>query len=512
MTEHPFLIRIEILPALEITQEYYMRLPFPHIILFALLISSCKKDVGYVNYGNYPAEIGKIISQNCSVSGCHNEKSYPASANYNLTSWKSMFAGSSNGSPVIPYSSRFSSLCSFINTYSDLGLQNVPVMPLNKNPLSHDLVKQIKDWIDAGAPDVNGNIMWGDNPLRKKLYAVNQGCNVVTVFDSETQLPIRFIDVGRPRIPDSPHQVRVSPDGKYWYVVFVNNNVIEKHRCSDDAFVANIPLTPYAAGTSTDNINDNALYWNTFIISSDSKRAYCVSFQPSGKISAVDLENEKLLYFTGGPSSPHASALNRDNSSLYIGAQSGNYITEWATDFSSYTNISLDGNPVSSASSLDIHDMHLDSAENNLWITCQKSNEVRVFNITTNSVTAIIPVGFYPQEIVYSKSTQQYFVSCPEDVSIPGTHGAVTRINANNYSDVKTIPCGYQPHGICVDENKKLLYVLSRNVLSTGPAPHHTSSCTGRNGFVNFINLNTFTILGNKYEMASDPYFIFARP
>ena len=95
MTEHPFLIRIEILPALEITQEYYMRLPFPHIILFALLISSCKKDVGYVNYGNYPAEIGKIISQNCSVSGCHNEKSYPASANYNLTSWKSMFAGSS---------------------------------------------------------------------------------------------------------------------------------------------------------------------------------------------------------------------------------------------------------------------------------------------------------------------------------------------------------------------------------------------------------------------------------
>jgi len=74
------------------------------------------------------------------------------------------------------------------------------------------------------------------------------------------------------------------------------------------------------------------------------------------------------------------------------------------------------------------------------------------------------------------------------------------------------IKCGFQPHGIAVDESKNLLYVLSRNILSKGPAPHHTSECIGRNGFVNFVDLNTFTPMKKRYELSVDPYFIFARP
>ncbi len=30
--------------------------------------------------------------------------------------------------------------------------------------------------------------------------------------------------------------------------------------------------------------------------------------------------------------------------------------------------------------------------------------------------------------------------------------------------------------------------------------------------FVNFVDLNTFTILSKRYELSVDPYFIFARP
>ncbi|MEO6302576.1 MAG: hypothetical protein ABIP51_05350, partial [Bacteroidia bacterium] len=106
-----------------------------------LFFFSCKKDVGYVNHGDYPKDISRIVSQNCAVSGCHNAKSYEAASDLNLETWQDMFAGSSNGSPVIPYSSKFSSLCYFINTYPELGLQNSPVMPLNKTPLSFDDVK-----------------------------------------------------------------------------------------------------------------------------------------------------------------------------------------------------------------------------------------------------------------------------------------------------------------------------------------------------------------------------------
>lgn len=477
------------------------------LILFIVFLFSCTKDTGKVNYGNYPQEIDEIISGSCAVSGCHNAASYKAAGNFNLQTWKDMFKGSSNGSPVIPFNSTFSSLCYFINTYPDLGLRNTPTMPLNRSPLSHEQVKRIKDWIDRGAPDINGNIMWADNPQRKKLYAVNQGCDVVTVFDAETQLPIRFITVGTKPDNDTPHQIRVSPDGQYWYVIFVNNNVMQKFRCGDDSFVGNIPLTPQAAGTGI----ENDLLWNTFVISKNGKRAYCTSLEATGRVTAVDLENMRLLAYSGILPNPHGIMLNSAQDLVYVGAQEDNFITVLDTAFGDARRIYLDATGSPNAN-IKPHDIVMSPDEKKILITCQQSNDVRVLDLATEQITDIIHTGVFPQEIVYSKTMNQYYVSCTEDyVTFPGSGGVITKIEANGYA-VTNIPCGYEPHGMAVDENKKLLYVLSRNVLANGPLPHHTSECNGRNGFVNFVDLNTFTVLEPRYELSVDPYFISARP
>ena len=485
------------------------------LLLIALLLGlvSCNKDTGKVNYGNYPADVGKIMVNTCAVSGCHNNASYLSSSGLNLTSWVNMFAGSTNGSPVIPYNSTFSSLCYYINTYSDLGIQNVPTMPINKKPLSYKDVKLISDWINSGAPDANGNVMWADNPQRKKLYVANQGCDAVTVIDAETQLPIRYISVGNKGSIESPHQIRVSPDGNYWYVNFINNNILQKYRCSDDSYVGEIPLTPLAAGTGS----DDAFNWNAFVITNDSKKAYCVSFQLSGKVCAVDLENRKLLHYVGGLINPHGVMLSADNSKFYVTSQNGNYLTEFDTAFTSLTQLSLqNGLPPSEAglfgtTDLGVHDIILSPNANELAVTCQNTNEVRIFNTNTYSVTAIIPTGLYPQEIVYSTSVNSYFITCERDsIMFAKSKGVITNINASTYA-TNYLACGYQPHGIAIDENKKLIYVLSRNLQSNGPLPHHTSVCGGRNGFVNFINLNAFTLLNKKYELSVDPYFIAPR-
>lgn len=420
-----------------------------------------------------------------------------------------MFTGSSSGSPVIPYNSQFSSLCYYINTYDELGLQNTPTMPLNGKKLSYDEVKLIKNWINAGAPDINGNVKWADNPKRKKLYAVNQGCDVVTVFDAESRLPMRFIRVGTKASGNTPHQIRVSPDGNYWYVIFVNNNIMQKFSCTDDSYIGDIPLSPLAAGTGADDAQD----WNTFVISKDSKRAYCVSWTASGKVAAVDLENRKLRHYLGGQIFPHGIALNKLEDKMYVTGQSGNYLIEIDTGFTFTNLLSLENNvQPNNLSTLEPHDIILSADKNSLLVTCQKSNDVRVFNLLSGNVSNIIPTGIYPQEIVYSPGFNQYFVSCSEDtVSFPRSHGNIVRIYANSYITSK-IPCGFQPHGMAVDESKKLLYVTSRNIMADGPAPHHTSQCAGRNGFVNFIDLNSFKVLPDRYELSVDPYFIFARP
>lgn len=476
------------------------------LLLFFVVLASCTKDVGKVNYGNYPQDIDEIISSSCAISGCHNDASYKAANDLNLQTWQAMFKGSSNGSPVIPFNSRFSSLCFFINTYPDLGLRNGPTMPLNQSPLAYDEVKRIKDWIDAGAPDVNGNVMWADNPQRKKFYAVNQGCDVVTVFDAESRLPMRIIEVGTKPDADTPHQIRVSPDGQFWYVIFVNNNIMQKFRCSDDSFVGNIPLTPFAAGTGT----QDDLAWNTFVISKDGRRAYCASLNSNGRLSAVDLESRKLLAYSGLLANPHGVMLNTAQDLVYVGAQENNFITVLDTAFSDARRIYLDGSS-SPTDHIKPHDMVLSPDESRLLITCQESNDVRVLDLGSEQVTDIIPTGVFPQEIIYSRSMHQYYVSCTEDyVSFPRANGVVTRINENGYA-TRSIPCGYQPHGLAVDESKRVMYVTSRNVSVNGPLPHHTSECNGRNGFVNFIDLNTFSVQSQQYELSVDPYFISAR-
>lgn len=478
-------------------------------LAIALCLFSCRKDVGSAERGGYPLAIGKIITENCSVSGCHNSKSFEAASGLNLETWESMFRGSNSGSSVVPFNSRFSPLCYFINTYPDLGSQNTPVMPLNKPSLSYDQVKSIKDWIDGGAPDIKGNVMWADNPQRKKFYAVNQGCDVVTVFDAETQLPMRYIEVGRPGVQDVPHQIRVSPDGKYWYVVFVRYNFMQKYNCSDDSFVANIPMSPLAAGTGVTDAFD----WNTMIITKDSKMAYCVSWTLAGKVAAIDLENHRLVHFLVIPNYPHAVALSADEKFVYVGQQQGNYFSKIDTSFSSIVDYSIqNGLPPNQGSSLDIHDILLSPLNpDELIITCQTSNEVRIFNTSSYTTTAVINVGVYPQEVIYSPVNGQFYVSCTYDsTASSGSVGVLTRINAYNYNDVQKIQIGYQPHGMAIDEKKKIMYVLSRN--QGGLVQHHTSQCAGKNGFVNFMSLVDHKIQNRKYELSVDPYYIFARP
>ncbi len=463
---------------------------------------TCKKDPPIPIFGDFPAGVNEIFSTKCATSGCHNSKSYQGAADLDLSSYASLFRGSNNGSPVIPYRSDFSSLCYFINTYSEFGPSNNPTMPLYANPLSKTEVKTIKDWIDNGAPDINGNVMWSDNANRKKYYVLNQGCDVVTVFDATTQLPMRYINVGNiPNIAESPHMIKVSPDGQYWYVIFVANNVLQKYKTSDDSFVGEISLGAYQS-------------WNTITISDDSKRAYCVSWQASSRLAVVDLENMHLLYNVGGGNftDAHGIALNKTNDTIYITRQTGNYIYKIDTAFNTgFQEISLNGLTPNQTSSLDPHEIMFSPDGSKYFVSCQASNQVKVINTAGDVLLQTINTGQYPLEFAKSISKNKLYVSCLNEPGLsPNSKGCVNVIDMTTYQNTKYM-VGYEPHGIIIDETNELVVVASRNIGATGPVPHHTGVC-GRNGFINYFNINTMQLLSKKTEVASDPYSITIRP
>lgn len=467
-------------------------------IAIILWFSSCRKDKAEPNYGNYPTDVGKILITKCTNGACHNPANADACGGLNLSSWESLFTkGSDNGSPVIPYSSKFSSLCYFINTYPELGYVNYPTMPLYQSPLSKDEVIKIKQWIDNGAPDIHGNV-YGTN-IQNKIYVVNQGCDVVTVFDAATQLPIRMIEVGsQPDIIETPHFINFSPDGKYWYVVFINSPYLEKYDAQTDKLIARCNL-------------NNQLDWNRIIITNDGKKGFCIAWTSNGKIISVDLEKMQVINAMYGLYFPHGTALSKNNDTLYVAAQTGNFFMKIDTALTSQISIPIDnsGN-INYSSSLDPHDIFVSPNGTKLYFTCQASNEIREFDLNANTCTQIIPVGTFPQAMAYSTTFNTLYVSCELDNN-GNSLGSIVAINLNNYATQK-VYVGYQPHGIAIDEANNLLYVPSRNLVGTGIPPHHSSICNGKNGFVSILQLPDMSIKKQRIELSVDTYFAKVRP
>jgi len=482
-------------------------------LLIILFLSSCTDDE-IVSTG-YPPEIEKILVSKCTNPGCHNTQSAGGAGGIDLSTWDNLFKGGRNGSPVIPYSSDYSYLLYFVNTYVDLGVVLEPTMPLGSNPLSRSEVTTLRNWIEQGAPGNNGTVKFSGNSQRKKVYVANQACDQVAVFDASSRMIMRYIKVGvDDNVIEAPHQIRISPDGNYWYVLFYSSNVIQKFRTSDDTFV--------------DSINIGSGVWNTMAISPDGSKAFVSDLSLNGKVCYLDLNTmQKIIDYTG-LSWPHGTWVSADGKTLYVTSQTGNFIYK--------INITNPAAPVTQTvvlqtgqsqvfvSSLDPHEIIFSPDESKYFLTCQKSDEVRVMQTSNDSLIAVFSVGTRPQEMSLSENRPYLFITCQETPSSdPKKKGSVAVIDYNSLAVVVPgeIYSGFQPHGVAVDDDQDVVYVANLNYDPNGPPPHHSTDCGGRNGYLTIIDMKTMQLLNitttdgisynYKNELLAFPYSVAYR-
>lgn len=470
-------------------------------LLVSFLITcflSCKDDNDNAppafNNGCYPPAVAEIIVKKCATSGCHNTQSKDAASGLDLSTWETMFAGNRNGAVTVPFRSDQSTLFYFINTDSSLGIVQKPTMPFNGTPLSKAEVLTIRNWIDAGAPNCNGLVKFSDNPGRKKFYVANQGCDLVGVHDALTKVIMRYVDVGNSIAIESPHMIKISPDGLYWYVAFINSTVLQKYRTSDDTFVGEATITQGS--------------WNTFTISPDGTKAWVVDFSTAGRIAYVNLNTMQLELMYADPglfNSPHGSMISPDGTTLYVTGQLSNVIYKWdVTDplNPEYEELIINN----SGATAESHEILFSPDGSKYFISCNGRDEVRVFNAADDVFITAIPTAAYPLEMSISADNGLLFVTCE-------IGNAVTVIDYTNLTAVKNITVGFQPHGVAVDDIKNQVYITNRNTpTSGGPPPHHTSSCGGRNGYLTIINMATLELVpGFKMELSVDPYSVAVR-
>lgn len=475
-------------------------------IVLTCFIFSCTNKKVDSDYFGYPKKVGELIIPNCANAGCHNATSKEAASGLDLSSWDKLFEGGRNNVSVIPFAPDQSFLLFFLNSYSDLGPVILPTMPYGGKPFSREQFQLIQSWIREGAPNSKGEIKFDGIPDRKKIYVTNQGCDLVTVFDLETELTMRYVKIGNNLNSELPHSIKLSPDGKYWYVIFTNGNSIQRFDAETDTYSGELIIGP---GN-----------WNTFAISADGKMGFAVNWAAQGSVTVVNLENMTVIQEYKGSGLfewPHGSYVSKDNNTLYVTAQFGNFIYKIdITDIlqPDIEKISMEtGIPPTSSSKLDIHEILFTPDESIYFISCQNSNEIRALSAKNDSLLTIIKCGVFPQELALSKCFGYLFATCTEDtLNFPGKRGSVTVIDYKNLSFIKHLYSGHQPHGIAVSEHNNRVYIANRNASVDGFAPHHTGGCSGRNGFVTILDINTLSILkGYKAEVSIDPYSVAVR-
>lgn len=473
------------------------------MMLFLLL--SCRHDKGTPDYHGYPTEIGEIIVTKCAGAGCHNEASAATSAGLDLTSWESAFRGNRNNACIIPYRPDHSFLLFSANTFDELGPRLPPSMPLNREPLSKEEVVRLSDWIAKGAPDKNGFVKFSDNPSRRKVYVANQGCDLVTVFDATSKLAMRAIDVGNSASTESPHDMLVSPDGKHVYISFFASNLFQKYRTSDGAKVGELVFSDIS--------------WHSMAISGDSRIGITSHLNGNGKATLVDLNSMSIIatyYGTNVLVYPHGCILNNNGTLAYITSQQGNFI--YRADISDpynpdITRVVLNTGDLPSTNGIyKPYAMAWLPGNTRYAVTCQGTNELRVFNAANDSLIGVIPTSGVPQLMSHSLKAPYLFVSCMEDSSNSQTQSGVDVINYTTLQKVTSVHTGYQPRGLATDDENHCVWVANRNISPVGWSPHHTTSCKGKNGYITIIDINTLQLIpGWKAEVSVDPYCISIR-
>lgn len=472
--------------------------------LIVALLCACKHQQS-LPLGDYPKEVGNIIIPKCATSGCHNNQSAAGAGGLNLTTWNDMFAGARSGAVTIPYRPDFSTLCYYTNTDTSLGVTLVPTMPEGQPPLTRQEYLTLRDWIAAGARNANGEIKFEDNPNRKKIYVLHRMCDVVTVFDGATLLQMRYVDVGVKQLQDYPYSIKVSPDGKYWYVsFFAQSNIIQQYDATNDKHVGNITLG--------DGI------WTSFTISPNGRYGYFVDNSNPGKIVCADLFEKRVLHtytFNNTMQYPYGICYNKASEKLYIGTTTGNFI--YTIDIINPSFPVLHQIPVDGSATIrhvpSVEPLQLLTEGHYCYIICQNTQDLKILDTSTNTVIKTIPLPAAPACMDYSAKYNKLFISCTEDITgFAPLRGSICVIDINTLTLQKRIYSGYQPYGLAVDDAGGLVAVANANLNSAGPAPHHTSNCGGRNGNVSFIDMNTLSLIsGKKSEVAVFPISIGIR-
>lgn len=448
---------------------------FIYFSTFALFVSlflfySCNEettivppvDVDETNNGFETREVAEIFAKNCALSGCHAGTSPQHSLN--LTSYNEMIKGSHGrplgnhthgkisgifhddntygGSPIVPYNAEKSLMYILLTGGTEDQTQR---MPYQKSSLSQTDINTIKDWINNGAKNFNGNVPYSAG---EKIFICNQGSDEIFEIDTDYKVVSRIIDVNlTPTLVDAPHNIQIR--NGFYYVTLIAAGKLLKINAATNQIVGQVGGLVYAGMIQLTNNGRTAFVSR----SSTAPDLY-------NTIYAIDTETMTLKKEISMPASglPHAMWLTSDDSKLYVGNMKQDIISiidvatlEWEDD------IDLSDNP---APYYEPMHLYVSPDDKYLYVNCRTSSSMLVVKLETKQIIQEIPIQDHPmQSAITEDGNKIYTVSHHEpiitEITKTGESWSITR--------EFTSEAFHHLYGADISRDGKYLYVTCSN-------------------------------------------------
>ena len=426
----------------------------------------------------YSTHIEPLWLNSCAGSGCHVGAGAVTPV---LDTWEELMETPQNAGQVVPFAAHRSHLFQHVNTDTTLGPIASPHMPLSRDALPMEQILLIKRWIDEGARNDGGEIALSGES-RPRLFVTCQSEDVVAAIDLATESVMRYIAVGeRPDAttpPEAPHNIALSPDGRAFYVNLIVSGVVEKYDARTFAKLGStaVGLSPAQIRISADG---STLYVSNFDLTFQQQFISIVDAATMGSPTNIEVEGY----------APHGITLDPNGELLYTmnaGSDDISVVDLGTREVIAHIPI-IPGTPAAAAGSA-VHEPYQGEigADGHLYVTCRKSGQVRVVDLTGRRVIDSITVGRRPLIGAMTPDGAEFWVPNQAD-------NTVSIIDLGSRTVVRTLTgLQQQPHAVAFTDDGARAFVTCENQQGGG---HHPLEGTDvAPGIVYTIETSTFSI------------------
>jgi YVTN family beta-propeller protein len=427
----------------------------------------------------YSQHIQPLFQMSCNTAACHNDADAAGASGLALTSYSKVALGSRFGTQVIPFRADRSHL--YLQTTGDIE----PRMPLALDPLPDGAIRMIKRWIDHGAPNDNGQVMYSD--ITRKIFVACQGENAVAVLDLDSGRLIRLVTV------DQPHSIYVDKDRRRLYVTRFetapNNVQIYDADTYELIRVGRAGTFPALLGIP----HGTSQLWVT---------NFDLTTSNDNKVRVLDPETlQEITSFDLPVKQPHGLAMTADGKTVYVTNIGSNDISIFKTDPPRVDEASIPLPLVAGIPTQQPQQCILSPDESHLYVSALGSDKVHVLNTATLQWKTSVTVGDGPWHMAISPSTNELWVpnwlgSSVSIVSLSNPDAPVQELELRAQNPVDVTRSAFQrPIGIALGPTGTYMYVANANDDGQGQGHHPPPEGQKRPGSVTKIQIATRTVV-----------------